>query len=140
MPAAATTRAVMATAAARGWHIYHLHIKTVYLYAPTDQDVYISIPEGFDDAGEDALLKYAMYGSKQAGNLWGTFLHKTMVDEGGVQSQANKCLYLFCVHGETIVVEVHVDDFLLCGPDLDAVMEVKESALPERHTRYGYYL
>lgn len=46
MPAAATTRAVMATAAARRWHIHHLDIKTAYLYAPMDQDAYISIPEG----------------------------------------------------------------------------------------------
>lgn len=140
MPAAATTRAVMATAAARGWHVHHLDIKTVYIYAPMDKDVYISIPEGFDDAGEEALLKYAMYGTKQAGNLRGKLLHKTMVDEGGVQSQADKCLYLFCVRGETVVVEVHVEDILLCGPDLDAVLKVKEGALPERHTRHGYCL
>lgn len=125
MPAAATTRAFLATAAVRGWTVHHLDVKTAYLYAPMDVEVYIVIPEGFDDAGEDALLGFAMYGTKQAGNLWGKHLHGKLTEEGGVQSNADKCLYLFTVKGTTVYVNVHVDDILPGGPDPDAVADVK---------------
>lgn len=125
MPAAATTRAFLATAAARGWHVHHLDVKTAYLYAAMDMDVYITIPDGFDGAGEDALLLMAMYGTKQAGNLWGKHLHGKLVEEGGVQSEADKCVYIF-YEGKSIVrVEVHVDDILVGGPNNDAAKDVK---------------
>lgn len=39
MPAAATTRCLLATAPARWWHAHHLDIRTAYLYAPMDKEV-----------------------------------------------------------------------------------------------------
>lgn len=125
MPAAATTRCLLATAAARGWHVHHLDIRTAYLYAPMDMEVYIVIPDGFEDAGEDALLLKAMYGTKQAGRLWGSFLHETLTKEGAVQSTGDRCVYTFHVNEEPIHVEVHVDDLLVCGSDINAVNHVK---------------
>lgn len=125
MPAAATTRAFLGTAAARGWAVHHLDVKTAYLYAPMDVDVYITIPDGFEDAGEDALLRMAMYGTKQAGHLWGKHLDGKLVEEGGVQSQADKCVYTFNEDDAVVRVEVHVDDILVGGPSDDAVKDVK---------------
>eukprot|EP00170_Pyropia_yezoensis_P003780 contig_15832_g3791 len=125
VPAAATTRAFLGTAAARGWHVHHLDIKTAYVYAAMDMDVYIVIPDGLEDAGEDALLLMAMYGTKQAGQLWGKHLHGKLVEEGGVQSKADKCVYIFHKDGATVRVEVHVDDILVGGPNPDAVQDVK---------------
>nr|BAG74297.1 polyprotein [Neopyropia yezoensis] len=125
MPAAATTRAFFATAAARGWTVHHIDVKTAYLYAPMDVEVYIVIPEGFEGAGKDALLQQAMYGTKQAGNLWGKHLDGKLTQRGGVQSKADKCLYTFAMKGTTVYVNVHVDDILPGGPDAEAVADVK---------------
>ena len=46
-PAKATVRAVLALAAARGMEIHCLDIKTAYLNAMLDKDVYVAQPEGY---------------------------------------------------------------------------------------------
>jgi len=50
-PAAATERAVLALAAARGMEIHCLEIKTAYLNAMPDKNVYEEHPEGSDVGG-----------------------------------------------------------------------------------------
>lgn len=54
--AAAITRMLLSTAEFRGWHVHHVDGRTAYINAPMDMDVYIIIPDGFDDASEEALL------------------------------------------------------------------------------------
>lgn len=125
MPAAAATRCLLAIAAARGWHVNHLDIRTAYLYAPMDMEVYISIPEGIDDAGEDALLDFALYATKQEGNLWGKHLSATLTTEGATRSSGERCLFIYLVFGKAVYVEAHADDLLIVGADLDAVEHVK---------------
>lgn len=126
VPAAATTRTFLATAAARGWHVHHMDIKTAYLNAPMDAEVYIKIPEGFDDAGEEALLLKAMYGTKQAGHLWQEHLGTTLKSEGAVQADADPCVYVMVLDGHVVRIEVYVDDLIIAGGDLEAVKKVKE--------------
>lgn len=125
VPAAPTTRAVLASAAARKWHVHHVDIRTAYLNAPMDMDVYIIIPDGFKDAGEVGLLLKAMYGVKQAGRLWGLFLRDTIMKAGGKPSEADACLYTFGEGEQHVVVETHVDDILLAGAQLRAVLDIK---------------
>lgn len=127
MPAATTIRCLLATAAARGWHAHHLDIRTAYLYAPMDMEAYITFPDGFKDAGEDALLLKARFGTKQAGNLWGKHIHAKLTSEGAVPSVGDRCLYTFTVGDETVYVEVHVDDLLVCDKSIQAVSHVKET-------------
>lgn len=66
MPSTATTRALFATAAARNWDVHHLDVRTAYLHASMDMDVYIAVPDGFEDASHDALLQKGQEGSKPA--------------------------------------------------------------------------
>lgn len=84
------------------------------------------IPEGFEDEGEDTLICKAIYGTKQAGNLWGAYLHDTLTKEGAKRSAGDRCLYLMEVDSRTVYVEVHVDDLLIASSELDAVEHVKQ--------------
>lgn len=126
MPAAATTRCLLATAAARGWHVHHLDIRSAYVYAPMDMEVYITIPEGFDDAGEDALLVYAMYGTKQAGSPWGKHLSGSLEEAIATRLPAERCLVVYNIGGDIVYVEAHVDDLIVAGANIDAVQKVKK--------------
>ena len=58
------------------------------------------------------MLKKALYGTKEAANLWNGDLHNTLLDLGMVQSAADKCLYHLERPEGTIVAAVHVDDLL----------------------------
>lgn len=95
MPAAAATCCLLASAAAHGLHAHHLEIRTAYLNAPMDMEVYMSIPEGLGDAGEDALLVYAMYGTKHAGKLWGKHLSKNLTEDEATRMPSERCLLIY---------------------------------------------
>eukprot|EP00170_Pyropia_yezoensis_P001694 contig_7270_g1698 len=125
VPGVATTRVILAVAAARGWQVRHVDIMTAYSNAPMDVDVYIVIPNGFTGAGEIGLLLKAMYGVKQAGRLRGIFLKNVILDEGGKQTDADACVFTFGIGDTLVLVEVHVDDILFVGPILEVVPGVK---------------
>jgi len=125
VPSAPTTRALLATAAARGWHAHHVDVRTAYLNAPMDVDVYLIIPDGFTDAGKAGIMLKAMYGTKQAGRLWRTHLNDALTGMGAVQSDADPCVYHLMVDGHTAIVEAHVDDIVIAGENLAAVVQVK---------------
>jgi len=125
VPSAPTTRALLATAAARGWHAHHVDVRTAYLNASMDVDVYLIIPDGFTVAGKEGIMLKAMYGTKQAGRLWRTHLHNALTGMGAVQSDADPCVYHIMVDGHKVIVEVHVDDIVAAGKNLEAVLKVK---------------
>ena len=125
VPSAPTTRALLATAAARGWHAHHVDVRTAYLNASMDVDVYLIILDGFTDAGKEGIMLKEMYGTKQAGRLWRTHLHNALTGMGAVQSDADPCVYHVMVVGHKVIVEVHVDDIITAGKNLEAVLKVK---------------
>jgi len=80
VPNAATSRALFAVAAAKGWEVHHIDVKTAFLNATMDTEMYIKLPDGVE-SGEPAAvrrLNLALYGTKQAGWLWGIKLNKEL--------------------------------------------------------------
>jgi len=112
-------------AVARGWHAHHMDVRTAYLNAPMGVEVYLIIPEGFTDAGKAGLLLKAMYGTKQSGSLWRTHINDALTGMRAVQSDAVPCVYHIMVNGHKAIVEAHVDDIVIAGENLAAVVQVK---------------
>lgn len=68
-----TDRMVLALAAQRGWVVYHLDIKSAFLYGILNEDVYVDQPEGFVKQGYDHMvykLRKALYGLRQSSRVW----------------------------------------------------------------------
>jgi len=116
---------LLATAAARGWYSHHVDVRTAYLNATMDVDVYLIIPDGFTDAGKAGIMLKAMYGTKQAGRLWRTHLHGALTGMGAVPSDADPCVYHIMVDGHKVIVEARVDDIVIAGQNLAAGLKVK---------------
>lgn len=96
VPSAATTRALMAVCAKKGWDMHHLDVKTAFLNATMDKELYVSSPVGYDvvDPGKVCLILRAMYGAKQAGRLWWILLHTHFTTAGATPSPADACLFV----------------------------------------------
>ena len=128
-PAKATVRAVLALAAARGMEIHYLDIKTAYLNAMLDKDVYVEHPEGYEVGGNKMVghILLAVYGCKQASRLWGSHFATTLVNAGAVRAAADPCLFVWThmVHG-VIFILVQVDDVLLSAKDRAGIKAVKD--------------
>ena len=72
MPSAATTRALFAVAGATGWEVHHVDVKTAFLNAKMDKEMYIKLPDGIEPESLEEMcrLNKALYGTKQAKRLW----------------------------------------------------------------------
>nr|GFC88817.1 copia protein [Tanacetum cinerariifolium] len=70
-------RLFIAYAAHKSFTIYQMDVKTMFLYGPLKEEVYINQPDGFvDPYHPDKVyrLKKALYGLKQAPRAWGDIL------------------------------------------------------------------
>lgn len=125
----ATVRAIRAPKAARDMEIHCLDIKTAYLNAMIDKDMYVEQPEEFVVGGQElvCLILCALCGCKQAGRLWGSHFAATVVNAGALRAAADPCLFIWhhTVHGENFIL-VHVDDVLLSARDRAGVKAVKD--------------
>jgi len=130
VPNAATTRALFSVSAAMGWEIHCVDVKTAFLNAKSDKEMYIELPDGVEPEGLEEMcrLNLALYGTKQARRLWGIKLEKELKEMGAVQSKMDPCLYEWHhpVHG-CIFILVYVDDLIVAGEKLAGVEAVKRS-------------
>jgi len=130
VPYAATTRAIFAVAAANDWEIHHVDVKTAFLNAKMDKEMYIKLPDGVEDgeSGESFRLNLALYGTKQAGRLWGMKLDKELKEMGASRSPVDPCVceWNHPVHGRVFIL-VYVEDLIVAGKSLAGVKAVKSA-------------
>lgn len=79
--------------------VHQMDVKTAYLNAPIDCEIYVEQPEGFEQEGEhdDKLvykLQKSLYGLKQSGRNWNSMLHEYLLDEQFEQSPVDTCMYM----------------------------------------------
>ena len=113
--------------------IHQMDVKTAYLNAPIDCEIYIEQPEGFETKAQNGeklvcKLKKSLYGLKQSGRNWNNLLHNYLIDENFIQSLADPCLYVRKIDVEQhAIIIVWVDDIIIAASDLTSLEKVKES-------------
>jgi len=130
VPNAATTRAIFDVAAADDWEIHHVDAKTAFLNEKMDKEMYIKLPDRVEDGDSEEIcrLNMALYGTKQAGRLWGMKLDKELKEMGASRSPVGPCVYEWFhpVHGHVFIL-VYVDDLIVAGKSLAGVKAVKSA-------------
>jgi len=129
VPNTATSRFLFALAAANGWEVNHVDVKTAFLDAHMDKEVYIKLPDCVE-SGEPAdprRLNLDMYGNKQTGRLWVIKLNKELDQMKATRSSVDPCLYEWHnpVHGRVFIL-VYVDDLIVAGESFAGVEAVKK--------------
>ena len=118
-PATASIRMILATAAAKDRELRHFDAEQAFLKANIDEEIYIEIPEEFQEfPGALGLLNKAIYGLVQAGRCWNNKFCDDMTAIGFEQAKVDPCVLRKVVDGEAeMVVVVHVDDILAHAKD-----------------------
>lgn len=83
-----TVRILLALAAKNGREVYHLDVKSAFLYGDIQEEVYVTQPEGFVKKGQEHLvykLIKALYGLRQAPRAWYAKLSKYLEELGFVR-------------------------------------------------------
>jgi hypothetical protein len=123
---------LMQSAVQENFVVHQMDVKTAYLNAPIDCEIYMQQPEGFKKLGKNGQklvckLKKSLYGLKQSGRNWNNMLHEYFMSENFVQSLADPCVYNRTVDNSKVIVIIWVDDLIIAGSSESVLDEVKQS-------------
>nr|GEX26372.1 hypothetical protein [Tanacetum cinerariifolium] len=127
-------RLFLAYASFMGFTVYHMDVKSAFLYGTIDEEVYVMQPPRFQDPEfPDRVYKVekAMYGLHQAPRAWYGTLSKYLLDNGFQRGTIDQTLFNRKHKGDFLLVQVYVDDIIfgssnpqLCG-EFKALMHEK---------------
>jgi hypothetical protein len=114
-----------------GLIVHQMDVKTAYLNAPIDCEIYVDQPEGFEiksQNGERLVCKLnkSLYGLKQSGRNWNNLLHDFFSKNDFVQSPVDKCMYVKHVSNDIVIVLVWVDDIIIAASNDCLLQSIKD--------------
>jgi len=121
-PVVKMVKSVLSIDVASHWHIHQMDVYNAFLQGDLNEEVYMSLPEGFSSQGETSgmvcRLVKSLYGLKQASRQWNVKLTDALIDFGFNQSSLDHSLFIKRHHAQIVVILVYVDDMLVAGSDL----------------------
>ena len=93
-------------------------VRRANLYAPARRKVFVQVPpEHYKPGDEDmcGLLRYSLYGTRDAAQNWEEELASTLSCLGLTRGSACPCVWRGRIKGEDIVATVHGDDITIGG-------------------------
>nr|GEU29566.1 retrovirus-related Pol polyprotein from transposon TNT 1-94 [Tanacetum cinerariifolium] len=108
-------RLFIAYAAHKSFTVYQMDVKTVFLYGPQKEEVYVNQPDGFvDPYHPDKVyrLKKALYGLKQAPRVWYDELSTFLVSKGFSKGSIDPNLFITKHKGDILLEQIYVNDII----------------------------
>ena len=107
-----TLRVALALAAAMDLELNQLDVPSAFVRAPLEEEVYMELPEGFEQPGMVCKLERSLYGLKQSPRNWYKLLSSFIVGEmGWTACTSDPCLfYRRSGAGRLMMLFVFVDD------------------------------
>ncbi len=128
-----SVRMLMQSAVDNDLLVHQMDVKTAYLNAPIDCELYVEQPEGYavqskGDGKTVWKLKKSLYGLKQSGRNWNNLLHSHLCSDDFRQSDADPCVYSKTTEVGTLVIVIFwVDDIIIAASNQQVLKSVKES-------------
>lgn len=123
-------RVILTMAGVNDLEVRHLDIKTAYLHGDLDEDIYMEMPEWYDDSEDTSEYVYKLnrgiYGLKQAGRQWNKKLDQSLRDAGFIRCEQEPCVYYKVYDGKLIVLGIFVDDIVAAARSNQDIEEVKK--------------
>ncbi|SGY38242.1 BQ5605_C003g01985 [Microbotryum silenes-dioicae] len=126
-------RALLALAAAHGYHVHQADIDKAYLHGKLDTPLYIRVPKGIYMPGKVLQLHRSLYGLRQAGRIWNDKIDSALSALGYVATESDHCVYVRTAGDERHYIALYVDDLLMISPSLPEI----ERTLQGLEQRYG---
>ena len=124
-------RTLMQMSAQYDLELHQMDVKTAYLHAPIDCEIYMEQPEGFEvksNTGDKFVCKLnkSLYGLKQSGRNWNKMLHDYLSENGFTQNPADHCVYSKQIENRKVLLVIWVDDLIITASDNDLLNDAKK--------------
>ena len=124
-----TIRLLHALVAHFDLELHQIDVVTAFLNGDLDEDIYMEQPEGCaDGTNPDFVCKLlkAIYSLTQAHRKWHYKIDSFLLTELGFKTtRSDPCLYIKREGNSIMIIALYVDDLLLAGSDLDAILWMK---------------
>jgi hypothetical protein len=107
---------------------HQMDVKIAFLNGELEEEIYMQQPEGFVVKGQEIKVCRSiksLYGLNQAPKQWHEKFNNTLTTTGFCVNEADKCVYCCLSGGKGVILCLYVDDILIFGTDLEAIMETK---------------
>lgn len=123
-------RSLMQLAVQYNLTVHQMDVKTAYLNAPIDCELFVEQPEGFAVSNKDGdelvcKLNKSLYGLKQSGRNWNGVLHSYLISDGFTQSQSDTCVYTKISNDSMTILIIWVDDIIIASNCQENLVNVK---------------
>ena len=120
----------MQVAASKKLTVHQMDVKTAYLNAEIDHEIYVKQPEGFEVRNKEGnalfcKLKKSLYGLKQSGRMWNNVIHLFFIENGFTQSKVDPCIYVKHDGKEMTLILLWVDDILIGSSSKTELTKIK---------------
>ena len=127
-----SVRALMQIAVHNNLTVHQMDVKTAFLHAPIDTEIYLEQPEGFEVKSNDGeklvyRLKKSIYGLKQSGRNWNRVLHDHLCNDGFVQNSVDHCVYKKTTNDGVTLVIIWVDDLIIAASNMNLMNSFKDN-------------
>lgn len=128
-------RTLLCIAASKGLHVEHLDVKTAFLNAPVEEDVWVQQAPGFEEThpetGKPQVLKLrkSLYGLRQSPRNWNSTFARAIESIGFSPIFSDPCVYVYGSGDTYVVLSIYVDDVLLLGVNPTTVKTVREQLM-----------
>ncbi len=116
------------------WALCQVNFVMAYPQAPIEMDIYMELPQGIQTAhgnskGHVLKLEKNIYGQKQAGRVWNSFLMDKLLSIGFTTSLVDDCMF----YRNDVIFMVYVDDGIFLGDDdlklQEAIKDIQDIGL-----------
>lgn len=122
-------RMMISLCASIDYEVDNIDFITAFLHAELDEEIYISIPDGYPIKTKEPnmvlKLQKSLYGLKQAPYAWNRELDTYLKSLNFTPTESERCLYLGRWENVTIYLLVYVDDIIIGAPCRDTMAQVK---------------
>src|SRR5436190_8068430 len=104
--------------------VHQMDIKSVFLYEDLDEEIYLNLPDGFQDQGDDMICRLlkSLYNLKQAPRVWAKVLREFLINYGLTRLESDHCIYV----GKSLIIAIYVDDILIISKNKRSLQQMKD--------------
>jgi hypothetical protein len=122
-------RILLAFLASKGFKLYQMDVKSVFLNGVIQEEVFVRQPLGFENPkypNRVYKLSKALYRLKQVSRAWYARLKTFLLEHGYVMGSVDKTLFTLNHGTDFLLVQIYVDDIVFGGSSYTLVSRFQE--------------